>query len=147
MEIIIKKFDELNIYELHEIYKARIKVFVVEQNCPYQEIDDYDPLSYHVYLKNEESILAYARVLPTNTKYKEVSIGRVISLKRREGYGTIVLKECIKVAKEKFDAKEIKIGAQLYAKSFYEGVGFKQCENESYLEDGIPHIHMKLVIK
>ena len=141
METIVKKFEELTVEELYEILRLRAEVFVVEQNCAYQDLDEIDKKAYHVYLKGEDEILAYLRVIDKGDRLDEVSLGRVISLKRRMGYGTAVMKAGVAVAKEKFGAKKIKIGAQLYAKPFYEQVGFRQISDE-YLEDGIPHIYM-----
>lgn len=141
MEIIVKKFDELTLVELYEILRLRAEVFVVEQNCPYQDLDNIDQEAYHVYLREEGKILAYLRVIEKGKRLDEVSIGRVISLKRRCGLGSEIMRAGIAVAIEKFYAKKIKIGAQLYAKPFYEGVGFRQISDE-YLEDGIPHIYM-----
>lgn len=114
---------------------------MVEQTCAYQDLDDIDQEAYHVYLRNEEGIVAYLRVIDKDKRLDEVSIGRVISLRRRQGLGTKLMAEGIKVAKEKFGATKIKIGAQCYAKPFYEGCGFQQISGE-YLEDGIPHIYM-----
>ena len=141
MTFIAKKFAELTTTELYEILKLRAEVFVVEQNCAYQDLDDVDKDAYHVYLKEEGKILAYLRVIDKGKRLDEVSIGRVISLKRRCGLGTKLMAEGVKVAKEKYGAKRIKIGAQCYAKPFYEGCGFRQISGE-YLEDGIPHIYM-----
>ena len=141
METIVKKFEELTVEELYEILKARAEVFVVEQNCAYQDMDDVDKEAYHVYLKEEGKLVGYLRVIDKDKRLDEVSLGRVISLKRRCGIGTKLMLAGILVAKEKFHAKRIKIGAQLYAKPFYEQVGFKQISKE-YLEDGIPHIYM-----
>ena len=141
METVIKKFNQLTVEELYEILKLRAEVFVVEQNCAYQDLDDVDKDAYHVYLKEEGKILAYLRVIDKGKRLDEVSIGRVISLKRRCGLGTKLMAEGVKVAKEKYGAKRIKIGAQCYAKPFYEGCGFRQISGE-YLEDGIPHIYM-----
>ena len=141
MEIVVKKFEELTALELYEILRLRAEVFVVEQNCAYQDLDGVDTNAYHVYLKDENEILAYLRVIDKGDRLDEVSLGRVISLKRRKGYGTAVMKAGLAVAQEKFGAKKVKIGAQLYAKPFYEQVGFKQISGE-YLEDGIPHIYM-----
>ena len=146
MELVIKHFDELTKEELMEIYALRVAVFVVEQNCPYQDIDGMDPFSYHVYFKNEDGIQAYLRVLPENTRYQDASLGRVISIKRRCGLATQLLREGIAVAREKFGVHRLTIGAQLYARKLYEGVGFVQ-SSEEYLEDGIPHIHMILELE
>ena len=141
MEIIVKKFEELTLNELYELLRVRSDVFVVEQNCVYQDVDNVDQDAYHVYMKENGKIVAYLRVVDKDKRLDEVSLGRVISLKRRCGLGTALMKAGIAVAEEKFHAQKIKIGAQLYAKPFYEQVGFKQISGE-YLEDGIPHIYM-----
>lgn len=143
MELVIKHFDELTNEELLEIFRLRIAVFVVEQNCPYQDIDFADKVAYHLYLKDKDGIQAYIRVLPPGATYEDASIGRVISVKRRCGLATRLLKEGIALAKEKFGAKRLTIGAQVYARKLYEGVGFVQ-SSEEYLEDGIAHIHMTM---
>lgn len=143
MELVIKHFNDLTLKELHEIYKVRTAVFVVEQKCPYQEVDDADLVSYHLYLKDEQGIQAYIRVIPKGVTMEEVSIGRVISLKRRQGLASKLLKEGIKLAKEKFNATCIEIEAQVYARTLYEKVGFKQV-SKPFLEDGIEHIKMRL---
>ena len=141
MEIIVKHFKELTLEELYEILKIRAEVFVVEQDCAYQDLDDIDQDSYHVYLKENDKMIGYLRVIDKDKRLDEVSLGRVVSLKRRCGVGTALMKAGIAVAKEKYGAMKIKIGAQLYAKPFYEQVGFYQI-SEEYLEDGIPHIYM-----
>lgn len=143
MELVIKHFDELTTMELFEIYKLRAEVFVVEQNCAYQDVDDFDKDSYHVYFKDDDKVIAYLRVLPKGATFSEVSIGRLISTKRRSGLGSSILNEGIKVAKERFKAECIDIEAQVYAKSMYEKVGFVQT-SEEYLDVGIPHIKMRL---
>jgi ElaA protein len=146
MERIVKHFSELTTLELMEIYSLRMAIFVVEQNCPYQDIDGWDPYAYHVYLKDEEGIRAYLRVLPQNSRYAEASLGRVVSNKRRCGLATRVLQEGIAVAREKFGAKRLILGAQTYARPLYEKVGFVSLEDE-YLEDGQPHVHMILELE
>ena len=143
MEIVVKHFYELTLDELYEILRARAEVFVVEQNCAYQDVDEVDKEAYHVYLREEGKIVAYLRVIDKGKRLDEVSLGRVITLKRRCGYGTQVMKAGIEVAREKFGATKIKIGAQAWAKPFYEQVGFRQISGE-YMEDGIPHIYMIL---
>lgn len=143
MELVIKKFEELSLNELYDILKLRVDVFVVEQECPYPEIDDKDRDAYHIWLRDEDGIAAYLRVLDKGVSFDDAAIGRVISARRRKGYGTIVLKEGIRVAKEKFCADRITIEAQVYARKFYENVGFRKV-SEEFLEDGIPHIVMTL---
>lgn len=144
MELTVKHFSELTAEELFEIYKLRVSVFIVEQNCPYQEVDDADPESYHVYMKDNDGIQAYLRVIPKGVTHDDVSIGRVISVKRRCGIGTEIVKAGVAVAKEKLNAESISIGAQTYARKLYEDIGFVQSGDE-YLEDGIPHIPMKFM--
>lgn len=141
MELIIKHFEELTAKELMEIYTVRISVFVVEQNCPYQDIDGWDPYAYHLWLKDEEGIQAYLRVLPQNTLYDDASLGRVIAIKRRCGLATRLLREGIALARGKFGVKRLIIGAQTYACPVYEKVGFVRTDYE-YMEDGIPRVRM-----
>lgn len=143
MELVIKTFDELSNNELFDIFKLRFDVFVLEQACLYQDIDEFDKKSYHVFYKENETIVAYLRVLPHGVRFDETSIGRVISVKRRCGLGTKIVKEGVKVAKEKCNAKTIFLEAQTYARKLYESIGFKQC-GEEFLEDGIPHIPMRI---
>ena len=142
MKLIVKHFDELTKEELFALYELRVSVFVVEQNCPYQEIDEADKRAYHVWLE-ENGIRAYLRVLPRGAVFEEASIGRVLAIPRRQGLGSRILSEGIRVAKEKFSAESIVIEAQSYAKGLYEKKGFVQVSDE-FLEDGIPHIKMRL---
>lgn len=143
----IKHYSVLSKDDLFEIMKLRVGVFVVEQKCPYMEIDEYDKVSYHVCLKDDNGrILAYLRVLPPGCTFKDASIGRVIAAERRKGYGTMIVKMGINVAKEKFNCDRIVIEAQTYARSLYEKCGFVQSSDE-FLEDGIPHIQMIYKIK
>lgn len=141
METIVKKFTELSLGELYEILKLRAEVFVVEQNCAYQDLDGVDQEAYHVYLKEEGRIVAYLRVVEKGKRLDEVSIGRVISLKRRCGVGSALMRAGLRVAKEKFGAETVKVGAQTYAIPFYEKLGFRVISGE-YEEDGIPHVYM-----
>lgn len=143
MSLVVKKFEELTLEELYEILKVRVEVFIVEQKCAYQEIDGKDEQSLHLYFKDENQIQAYLRVVPAGISYEEVSLGRVITLKRNCGLGAAILREGIRIAKERLQAHTIRIGAQVYAKGFYEKFGFRQVSSE-YLEDGISHIQMLL---
>lgn len=143
MEIIVKRFEELDINELYEILKLRVNVFVVEQNCPYPELDDKDKSAWHVYIREGGKITAYLRVLDPGVSFDTAAIGRVISTRRRCGLGTKLLQEGIRVARERMNADAIKIEAQTYARAFYELQGFRQT-SEEFLEDGIPHIEMTL---
>ena len=141
MDIIVKKFEELDVSELYEIMQARAEVFVVEQECAYQDLDGVDKEAYHVYLRENGKLVAYLRVLDKGKRLDEVSVGRVISLKRGLGLGKRLMRAGLQVAKEKFGATIVKVGAQVQAKGFYESVGFRQV-SEGYDEDGIPHIYM-----
>jgi ElaA protein len=145
VDLVIKRFEELSLTELYDILKLRVDIFVVEQNCPYHEIDDKDKKAYHVFLKDDDGIQAYLRVIGAGAAFDEVSIGRVVTRKRRCGLGTKILEAGIKTAKEKMNASKIEIEAQTYARSLYEKVGFQKV-SEEFLEDGIPHIRMILKI-
>lgn len=137
----IKKFDELTPDEIWQIYRLRCAVFVVEQNCVYQDIDEYDKISYHVFYTENGSIIAYLRVLPQNTVFDSASIGRVLCTQRRKGIGSRLVKEGVKTAAEKFGAQKVAAAAQTYVKEMYQKLGFVQTSGE-FLEDGIPHIKM-----
>lgn len=145
MELIVKHFKELTLEELVDIYKLRVAVFVVEQMCPYQEVDDADKAAYHVWLRDENGIQAYARALPQGATFPTASIGRVIAVKRRCGLGSKIVEAAVNVAKEKFHADTLTIEAQVYARGLYEKAGFVQV-SEPFLEDGIPHIKMELTV-
>jgi len=141
MKIHIKIFNHLTTVELYEILKARAEVFVVEQNCVYQDLDEKDKKACHVWIEGDGHIKAYLRVLERGVTFEEVSIGRVLTTERGKGYGNEILKAGIDVAKDRFQAEAIRIEAQCYAKGYYEKHGFRQC-SEEFLEDGIPHIQM-----
>ncbi len=141
MKLVISRFDELTARELFAIYKLRVAVFVVEQECPYQEVDDADKVSYHVWLEDKDGIAAYLRVIPAGVNFDDVSIGRVIAVRRRCGLGTRIVEAGLRVAREELGAKRVVLEAQTYARGLYEKLGFRQC-GEEFLEDGIPHIPM-----
>lgn len=141
MQICRKRFSELTTEELYRILKLRVAVFVVEQNCPYMELDDLDQNAIHVWMEDENGILAYLRVMDKGVENESASIGRLIAVKRRCGYGSRILSEGIRVAKECFNADSIYIEAQVYAKKLYEKQGFRQISDE-FLLDAIPHIKM-----
>ena len=141
MELKIKHFSELSAQELFAIYKLRVSVFVVEQNCPYQEVDDADEHAYHVWFEDEDGIEAYLRVVEPGVVCPECAIGRVIAVKRRCGLGTKIVSAGLRAAQERYGAEAVRIEAQTYARKLYEGLGFVQT-SEEFLEDGIPHIGM-----
>lgn len=142
MELIVKAYGELTRDELFEILKLRNAVFIVEQECPYQDIDETDRVAYHIFLRDEEGIEAYLRVFRSEECPQEARIGRVIAVKRRCGLGSRILKEGIRLAQEKLRAATVGLEAQVYARGLYEKQGFVQV-SEEFLEDGIPHIEMK----
>ena len=142
-ELKMKTFNELSLDELYKILKLRVSVFVVEQNCPYMELDDCDQKSVHVWHEENGEIQAYLRVMDRGIESEHVSIGRVISVKRRSGMGSRILAEGIKAAREYFNADHIYLEAQSYARTLYEKQGFRQIAEE-FLLDGIPHIKMLL---
>ncbi len=141
MQLIIKRFGELTLEELYEILKIRVDVFVVEQKCPYPEIDGLDKDAYHLILRDENGIAAYLRVLKAGTKFAEPSLGRILTARRGEGLGAEIVRRGIEFIREKFGGGKIKIEAQVYARGFYEKLGFKQC-SEPFWDDGIEHIEM-----
>lgn len=143
MELTVKHFSQLSAEELFEIYKLRVSVFIVEQRCPYQDVDDADRTAYHLWLRDENGIAAYARLLPPGVTFPTAAIGRVIAVRRRCGLGTKIVDSAINAAREKLSADVITIEAQVYARSLYEKAGFVQT-SEEFLEDGIPHVQMQL---
>ena len=145
MKLTVKRFDELTLEELYEILRLRSAVFVVEQECPYQDIDSKDLGAVHAWLSDEDGIAAYLRVMDRGVYDEEVAIGRVLSLRRRQGLATELLREGIRIAREVFGAQLISVESQVYARSLYEKLGWKQA-SEEILEDGIPHIRMLLQV-
>ena len=136
-----KIFKELTTDELYELLRVRSEVFVVEQNCVYQDLDGDDQSSIHLWLTVGGKVVALARVCPAGTHMKEISIGRVITTERGKGYGKQIMLHAIDAAVEHFDATRIDIEAQEYARGFYERVGFRQF-SEPFMLDNIPHIKM-----
>lgn len=143
MDLVLHKklFRELTVDELYELLRVRAEVFVVEQDCVYQDMDGDDQVSVHLWLTEGDKVVALCRVCPAGTHMEAVSIGRVITTERGKGYGKRIMLEGIKVAQEHFNAKRIDIEAQEYACGFYEQVGFRQ-SSEPFMLDGIPHIRM-----
>ena len=144
MKISIKTFNELSTSELYHILQLRSEVFVVEQDCVYQDIDGKDDKALHIIGKENEEVVAYTRCFDKGFYFKEASIGRVVVKedKRKYGYGHQIMTASIQAIKERFSTNHIKLSAQQYLVKFYESHGF-ETEGEGYLEDGIPHIAMK----
>ena len=143
MRLVAKYFEELTTSELYEILKARAEIFVVEQNCIYQDLDGTDYRSLHVYYEEDGTVLAYLRAFEKENMENTVQMGRVLSIEHGIGLGGKILQEGLKVIREKMNPMCIYIEAQCYAVGYYEKVGFKVC-SEEFLEDGIPHMQMKL---
>ena len=143
LEIKVKRFSELLTQELYDLLQLRSEIFVVEQDCVYQDLDGKDQISLHVIGKKNNKIVAYTRLFKQGDYFKEASIGRVVVSKeeRQHKYGYDIMEASINVIKELFKENTIKISAQCYLKKFYSNLGFKQL-GEEYLEDGIPHIAM-----
>lgn len=138
-----KKFDELNSTELYKILQLRINVFIVEQNCPYEECDDKDLKSKHLWCEFNNQIVAYCRILPHGISYQEPSIGRVVTHPqfRDKKLGHKLMRHSLEIIQNHFHTNEVRISAQAHLKNFYENHGFKQVSDQ-YLEDHIPHIEM-----
>lgn len=143
LEVIIKSFEELTPQELYRVLQLRSEIFVVEQNCVYQDMDDKDQKAFHVLGMKNGNIVAYTRIFKQGDYFEYASIGRVmVSQKERQHkYGYDIMNTSIEAVNDYFNATKIKIGAQCYLKKFYNNLGFKEV-GEEYLEDGIPHIHM-----
>jgi ElaA protein len=143
MDFHIKYFSELNTIELYQILQLRAEVFVVEQDCVYQDVDDKDQKALHVFCFKNEKIVAYTRIFKPGDYFKNASIGRVVVVasERKYGFGHDVIKASILAIKNHFKEDIITISAQVYLKKFYESHGFHQI-GKDYLEDGIPHIEM-----
>ena len=137
----IKRFSELTNEELYAIIKLRVDVFVVEQQCPYHELDDRDQDALHLWLSNSEGMQAYLRVLRPGVESEYAAIGRVVTRLRRQGVGSMLLKEGIRAAENYFGAETLYLEAQLYARGLYEKLGFRQA-SDVFMMDGIPHIRM-----
>lgn len=139
----IKGFDELSTQELYKILKARIDVFVVEQNCPYPDLDFYDQKAIHIWAEIDQNILAYCRIFNSGIKYKEASIGRVLTTSEARGQnlGKQLIKNALEATNNRFHTTSIRISAQDYLLPFYSSFGFKSTDKK-YLEDNIPHTEM-----
>jgi len=144
LKIKVKSFSELTTHELYDILQLRSEVFVVEQDCVYQDLDGKDEISLHVLGFKNNKIIAYTRLFKPGDYFEEASIGRVVVAKKERdfNYGNHIMKASIEIIKLHFNTSEIKISAQCYLDKFYTNLGFKKT-GEEYLEDGIPHIAMK----
>ena len=143
MEISVKTFEQLTNIELYKILQLRTEVFVVEQDCVYQDIDGKDDKGLHIIGTKEGEIVAYTRCFKPGDYFKEASIGRVVVHKdfRKDGLGYELMSKSVEQVEGLYDTKTIKIGAQRYLRKFYESLGFISTD-EFYMEDGIPHLYM-----
>ena len=141
MDIKIKRFEDLTTSELYEILRCRAEVFVVEQNCDYQDLDMLDMASTHLYIEAEGKIMAYLRVIDPGVKYSAASIGRVLTMKEFRGQGLtrLLMSEAIRIGKSLCDTIEIE--AQAYLTEFYNSLGFRRT-SDVFMLAGIPHVSM-----
>ena len=139
----IKSFEELTTSELYQIIKARVDVFVVEQNSPYPDLENYDQKAIHIWAENDGEVLAYCRIFDKGIKYPETSIGRVLTTEKGRGksLGKQLIQYAVETIENRFKTPEIRISAQDYLLRFYSYFGFSETEKK-YLEDNIPHSEM-----
>lgn len=139
----IKAFQELSNEEMYSLLKARTDVFVVEQKCPYPELDNYDQVAMHCFFEEDGEIVANVRILPSHSRYPEASIGRVLVVKkyRNQGYARMIMEKAMTYIQTEWNNNKIKIQAQVYLEPFYSSLGFERI-TDNYLEDDIPHVDM-----
>jgi len=143
MQIETKYFDELNTAELYQLLQLRSAVFVVEQNCVYQDMDGKDKIAIHVLGKLSGNVEAYLRIFKPGDYFETPSIGRVVVSEafRRKGFANKIMKKAMDHILNHFNEKKVTLSAQCYLTKFYNELGFVE-EGDSYLEDGIPHVKM-----
>ncbi|MFT4889066.1 MAG: ElaA protein [Pseudohongiellaceae bacterium] len=142
---VCKAFSELTTIELYALLQLRSEVFVVEQNCVYQDVDGYDQIAQHLLMYLGDELCAYSRLIPPGIKYESASLGRVVTRgsARGGGHGKALMKSAIAHCKRLWPQASLTISAQAYLEKFYQDIGFK-VESEPYMEDDIPHIQMRL---
>ena len=141
-EVRLKSFKELTNEELYAIYHLRVAVFVVEQHCPYQEVDDKDLEALHLFIMDSNEIMAYLRIILASLEDSRLRLGRIVTKKRKRGYGRKIVNLALDYCRNILKVDEVYIEAQVQALGFYEKLGFETV-GEIFLEDGIPHIKMK----
>jgi ElaA protein len=143
MDVQIKAYEELSLDELYDLLALRTRIFVVEQNCPYQELDGKDKFAVHLLLLNKEELIGTLRILPPKKAHDSIHIGRVVvsSEKRGKNLGQKIMNEALKYIHSNWGEIHIIISAQSHLQTFYEKLGFISVNNH-YLEDGIPHLEM-----
>jgi ElaA protein len=137
-------FGELTPQQIHDLYRLRVEVFIVEQNCVFQDVDGVDPRCFHLLGYSGDALVAYARLLPAGVKFDDPSIGRVITSPavRRSGMGRVLMSEAMQRASRLWPGRQLRIGAQAHLERFYNEFGFVKV-GEPYDEDGILHIEME----
>lgn len=146
IRIEIKPFKELFIEELYQVLALRNRIFIVEQNCVYEDIDDSDHKADHLMFWDGDTLVAYARLFDYGIKYDNAAcIGRVLVERgyRKFGFGHQLIKQAVRYINENYATQSIEIGAQEHLSAFYKSHGFR-ITSECYLEDGIPHIQMRI---
>lgn len=145
MDLICKTFEELHLLELYDLMKLRTDIFVVEQECAYPELDDFDKVAFHIIGTVENEIVAYSRILPADTLYEQVSIGRVAIKEdqRKKQLGKILFGFTLEKTQEKYPGKTLKIQAQTYLEKFYSSFGFKTI-SKPYPDFEVWHVDMLL---
>ena len=144
IECVKKKWSEISLEELYSVLRLRSEVFVVEQDCVYQDIDNKDQIAIHLLGYINKELIAYSRLFNEGDYFKETSFGRAIikKEKRGQGYGDELVKESLKTIKNYYGNKKVKISAQAHLKTFYSKHAFI-AKGKEYLEDGIPHVSME----
>ncbi len=140
----IKQFNELSLEELYDMIALRIEVFVIEQNCPYQDLDGKDKLSFHLLGKDiHDNIVATLRILPKGISYQEVSIGRVVTSEQIRPWkkGHELMKNAMTFIFKRYPSQNVRLSAQTHLVTYYKKHGFNET-GKTYLEDGIPHSEM-----
>ena len=140
----VKHFNDLSLSEFHDLIALRIQIFVIEQDCPYQEVDGKDKIAFHLFFKNEkDEMIATTRILPQGISYEEVAIGRVVVHEdhRGTGLGNQLMADSMSFVEKQFVKVSVRLSAQKHLENYYGKHGFKSTGKE-YLEDGIPHIEM-----
>ncbi len=142
-EVKVKKYPDLSLNEFHDIIALRIEIFVIEQDCPYQELDGKDKLAFHLFYEYGGKIVGTTRILPPGISYDEVAIGRVVihADYRGSGMGKKIMEDSMAFVKEEFGDVAVRLSAQKHLEKYYGNHGFVGTGKE-YLEDGIPHIEM-----
>ena len=140
-----KWFDKLTAREMHKIACARVEIFLLEQGIVCRDLDDTDYGSLHCFLEQDDRVVAYLRAYPTDRE-GEVQLGRILSLTHGIGLGTRLMRDALLAIRAQMDPRVITMHAQAHARGFYERLGFTVC-SEEFLEENIPHVSMRLIIR